>query len=273
MDHAIRCDVHTHTMFSRHAYSTIGECVAAAQTMGLELLGSTDHYSVMLTAVKPTAPEYLREFQHFINFGVWPREWDGVTVLRGVEADIVDLKGNLFGWNIMLREGITGRMFEEAHSLKSHVWRNIDYAIASIHDATFAERANVARTTDMYVHVLEDPKVLMLGHLGRNGVPFDVDEVLLAAKGLGKLIEINEHSFAPQFAACHDRCRRLAERCAELGVMISTGSDAHIAHDVGRFDFVLSMLEEIDFPQELVATRSKKEFLGVLGKSQHLRGA
>ncbi len=273
MDHAIRCDVHTHTMFSRHAYSTIGECVAAAQAVGLELIGSTDHYSAMLTAVKPTAPEYLREFQHFINFGVWPRECDGVTVLRGVEADIVDLKGNLFGWNIMLREGITGRMFEKAHSLKDHVWRGIDYAIASIHDATFAERASVSRTTDMYLRVLEDPKVLILGHLGRNGVPFDVDEVLLAARDHGKLIELNEHSFAPQFAACHDRCRRLAERCAELGVMISTGSDAHIAHDVGRFDFVLSMLEEIDFPQELVATRSKKDFLAVLGRAQRLRGA
>ena len=41
-------DVHTHTLFSRHAYSTIQENVTAAKAQGLELLGSTDHFSSML---------------------------------------------------------------------------------------------------------------------------------------------------------------------------------------------------------------------------------
>lgn len=260
----ITCDVHTHTLFSRHAYSTIGECVAAARAEGLELLGSTDHYSAMLTAVSPRVPEYLREYQYLINFGVWPRVWDGVRVLRGVEADIVDLEGNCFGWNIVLREGITGRAFRHECTLKELVWRGIDYVIASIHDPTFAEGASLAQTTEMYIRVLSDPKVLILGHLGRNGVPFDIDAVLLAAKEQGKLIEINEHSFAPKFASCHERCRHIAERCAELGVMISTGSDAHIAYDVGRFDAVRDMLGEIHFPQGLIATRSAQAFMDLL---------
>ena len=32
----ILCDTHTHTIFSRHAYSTIEECVRAAAERGLE---------------------------------------------------------------------------------------------------------------------------------------------------------------------------------------------------------------------------------------------
>ena len=40
----LKCDVHTHTLYSRHAYSTILENVAAAKEAGLELLGSTDHF-------------------------------------------------------------------------------------------------------------------------------------------------------------------------------------------------------------------------------------
>ena len=44
----LRCDVHTHTLYSRHAYSTILENVHAAKEAGLELLGSTDHFSSML---------------------------------------------------------------------------------------------------------------------------------------------------------------------------------------------------------------------------------
>ena len=261
----LACDVHTHTIFSRHAYSTIGECVAAARAAGLELLGSTDHYSAMISAAAPDAPALLRDYQHFINFKVWPRVWDGVRVLHGVEADIVDLDGHLFGWDIMLREGITGRAFRVPNTLKDQVWKGIDYAVASIHDKTFAEGATIARATNMYLRVLDDPKVLILGHLGRTGVPFDVDAVLLAAKERGKLIEINEHSFADHYGSgAHQRCRRLAERCAELGVMIATATDAHIACDVGRFDAVSALLDEIHFPQELVATRSAQAFLDLL---------
>ena len=260
------CDTHTHTLFSRHAYSTIGECVAAAKAAGLELLGSTDHYSAMISVSSPNNPAYLRDYQHFINFKVWPREWDGVYVLRGAEADIVDLDGHLFGWDVVLHEGITGRAFSVAHTLQEDVWRNIDYAIASIHNDDFTKDASLAQTTDMYVRALQDPKVLILGHPGRAGVPFELDPVLLAAKELGKLIEINEHSFARHYDnGRKEACCRIACRCAELGVRIAVGSDAHIACDVGRFDVVAALLDKIHFPSELVATRSKESFLDALG--------
>ena len=251
------CDVHTHTLFSRHAYSTVGECVSAARSAGLQLMGSTDHYSCMTSTTL-----HVRDYQYFINFDVWPRMWNGVLVLRGVEADIVDLEGHLFGWDIHLSEGITGRAFSHQLTLQEYVWRNLDYAIASIHDKTFTESATCAQTTEMYVRALDDPKVLILGHSGRSGVPFDVDVVLRAAKERGKLIEINEHSFAQHYGSTtHDTCRHIAERCAELGVMIATGTDAHIACDVGRFDKTAALLEEIHFPLELIATRDAQTFL------------
>jgi len=262
------CDVHTHTLESRHAYSTIGECVAAAKAAGLELLGSTDHYSSMLYPVPRDERQYLRNYQYFINFEMWPRVWDGVYVLHGVEADIVDLDGHLFGWDICLTEGITGKAFRWQQSMKDHLWRGIDYAIASIHNDEFTFGATLAQTTNMYIRALDDPKVLIVGHPGRAGVPFDVDAVLLAAKERGKLIEINEHSFAPHYGArCRTACRQIAERCAELGVMIAISTDAHIACDVGRFDAVQALLEEIHFPRELVATRDAATFIDVLNKA------
>ena len=42
-----RCDVHTHTVASRHAYSTVEENVRAASERGVDLLGVTDHFSCM----------------------------------------------------------------------------------------------------------------------------------------------------------------------------------------------------------------------------------
>jgi putative hydrolase len=259
----IACDVHTHTLYSRHAYSTIGECVHAAAGAGLELLGSTDHFGAMLFTTNDA-----RNFQHFINFGVWPRVWEGVVVMHGCEADIMDLEGHLFGWDVPVDRDITQRPRETTTTLKDFVFRGADYAIASIHNDAPMAGAPLAATTQMYLNVLEDPKVLILGHVGRAGVPFDLDEVLTAAKEKGKLIEINEHSLEGRHAEeAHGRCRAIAERCAELGVMVSTATDAHIYPSVGQFTRVRALLDEVHFPQELVATRDSRTFLGVVERA------
>lgn len=254
------CDVHTHTIFSRHAYSTIEENVRAASDQGLELLGSADHYSDMLFE-----EQTIRNFQFFTNQAVWPRLWHGVRLLRACEADIVDLEGHLFGWNIPCPTGITGGAQPEGSTLQSVVFRNLDYVVASIHGKAFAEDASLAETTDMYVRALQHPKVLIVGHPGRAGVPFDVHEVVRAAKDAHKLIEINNHSFDGHFQErSYAPCRKIAEACAEEGVPIAVSSDAHICADIGKLDQAAAFLDEIHFPQELVATRSAEAFIGAL---------
>ena len=115
MTYSIRGDVHTHTLFSRHAYSTIEENVRAAADAGLELLGSADHFSGMLFC-----EQHLRNFQYFINMGIWPRTWHGVTVLRGCEVDIVGLRGELFGQDIPVGANITGQpLLPRAHPVRT----------------------------------------------------------------------------------------------------------------------------------------------------------
>lgn len=260
----ILCDTHTHTLFSRHAYSTLEENVRAAAEAGLELLGSTDHFSSMLNStVGFEGNPDLRDYQFFINQDVWPRVWYGVTVLRGVEADIVDLDGNLFGHGFPQPRNISLGLYRQALDLDERVLRGMDYAIASIHGKCFAEGASTAETTRMYVRALENPKVLILGHIGRSGLDFDVDEVVGAARDLHKLIEINETSLAHR-AERSSRCRLIAQRCAELGCQISVGSDAHICCDIGRFGTVEALLEDIAFPEELVANRNREAFLSAL---------
>lgn len=257
MTYPFKCDVHTHTLASRHAYSTILENVAAARDAGLELLGCTDHFSDMLYPERD-----IRNFQNFINSVVWPRVHDGVVLLRGAEADIVSLDGRLFGQDVACPLSIVGRAYKQEKSLFERVTDGLDYLIASVHAPMFAEGATIARTTEMYVRALENPKVLILGHTGRSGVPFDIDEVLAVAREKHKLIELNEHSLSGGSGERHlEACRAIAERCAELGVGVSVSTDSHIAPAIGRARRVPAMLEEIGFPPELVATRSAAAFL------------
>ena len=261
-----RCDTHTHTLYSRHAYSTVRENVVAARDAGLELLGVTDHFSDMLFPNTDLSHGSLRDYQHFINMRVWPRSWEGVTLLRGMEADVRTLEGRLFGQDIEVVEDITGRPVRRVSTLYDRAAAGCDYVIASVHYKNFADGAPLAQTTEMYLGALAQPKVLMLGHTGRAGVPFDVREVVGEAARRGKLIEINEHSLDTRGREGRTwaSCAEIARACAELGCQIAVNTDAHVCCDVGRFSSALSMLEEIGFPQELVATRSAEAFLAAM---------
>ncbi len=70
--YTIKCDTHTHTLYSRHAFSTIEENVRAAAEQGMELLATTDHFSDMLY------PEvHIRHYQYLFNQDMLPRTWHG----------------------------------------------------------------------------------------------------------------------------------------------------------------------------------------------------
>ena len=255
------CDTHTHTLYSRHAYSTIRENVLAAKDAGLELLGSTEHFSDMLFPGATLTHADVRDFQFFDNMGIWPREWEGVRVLHGCEVDIRGLDGQLFGDHIVLTADIVARPMRRPQVLSERVFSHCDYVIASVHLDDFARGATVAQGTEMYLNVLHRDKVLTLGHTGRSGVVYDLDEVIGEAARLHKLIEINEHSLEMGRESTTGSCRAIAQKCAELGCQIAVNTDAHICTQVGHVDNALAMLEEIHFPQELIATRSAEAFL------------
>lgn len=257
------CDVHTHTLFSRHAYSTLRENVLAARDAGLELLGTTEHFSDMLFAGASLEHADMRDYQYFINFGIWPETWEGVRVLHGCEADIRGLDGELFGDRILVDENIVGTPIEPT-TLSDRVLAGCDYAIASVHYKGFAADATEAQGTEMYLGALRRDKVLILGHTGRSGVCYDIREVVREAARLHKLIEINEHTFDCRGAGTRATCRKIAEVCAELGCGIAVNTDSHICTSIGQVPHALAMLEEIDFPQELIATRSAEAFLAAM---------
>ncbi len=257
-----KCDIHTHTFFSRHAYSTINENIQAASALGLEVLGSADHFSSMLFSDY----ECEKNYQYLSCSKDWPREWMGVTLLRGVEADIVDKEGHLFGDDIILDKGMTGDSFRGGKTRTLYRWTTgkLDYVIASIHGKAFTSDMTPVQITEMYLNALRRPEVLMLGHIGRTGLPVDVDEIVRVSGELRKPIEINEHSFVFPDDGINSRCRKIAERCAEMGTMLAVSTDAHICCGIGKADRALAMLEEIHFPQELIATKDRETFLKVL---------
>ena len=79
-------DLHTHTIMSGHAFSTLQEMVCAARDKGLEYLGISDYGPAVPGACDPI---------YFRNLYVVPREIDGVKLLMGAELNILDYSGTL----------------------------------------------------------------------------------------------------------------------------------------------------------------------------------
>jgi len=61
-------------------------------------------------------------------------------------------------------------------------------------------------------------------------------------------------------AGCEENCRDFAIECKKQGVRIVCGSDAHISFDVGRFDRIYKLLDEVLMPEELIMNTSTDKF-------------
>ncbi|MDD6033999.1 MAG: phosphatase [Oscillospiraceae bacterium] len=253
--YTVKVDPHTHTLFSGHAYSTIGENLAQAAKQGLTGLGTADHAGPEFYTVRDGLPQW----GYLLNTSALPREVDGVRLLSSAEIDIVDLEGHTACWD--LRPPAE----PDAMPIGERLLRTRDYAIASFHFFDGCRDGSFSQYTEMYQNVLRNPLIQILGHPCRPGFDFDMDEIVRTARAEHKLLEINEHSFDSP-ARITDRCRQLAIKCAEEGTSIVVSSDAHSAWFVGKFDRALAMLEEIHFPAELIANRSLEDFMAAVGK-------
>ena len=78
-------DLHTHTIASGHAYSTIKEMAIAAEEKGIRLLGITEHSKGM--------PGSCQDI-YFSNLRVVDRKIGEVALAMGVELNIIDYDGN-----------------------------------------------------------------------------------------------------------------------------------------------------------------------------------
>lgn len=243
----LKADLHTHTVASGHAFSTVTELAQAAAGTGIELIAVTDH--------GPSVPQGAHPW-YFWNLKVVPSVLDGVRVLKGCEANPSEESEN----------GI---------DLPDEILRFLDFVAVGFHPLTGFDGRDVKRNTEALVRVISNPFVDQITHPG-NGheFPVDVDVVVSAAVAHDVILELNDHSFAPTSSRSKgaDFERAFAEAARDGGARIAIGSDAHYALHVGRFDAALAVADELGIAEDRLVNRdaaSVLEFL--LGKRQRPR--
>lgn len=217
-------DLHTHTIASGHAYSTLKENVEAAKERGLAALGISDH--------APAMPGGAHSF-YFGNFKVIRETIMGVRIYMGIEANVLDYEGTIDGG-----EELVGKL---------------RYVIASLHPPCIVS-GTAEQNTRALVGAMRNPFVKIIGHPDDDRFPLDYEELVSAAKRENVALELNNSSFCPGSGRVNARknVRVLLNLCRFRDVPVIMSSDAHIYYDIGEMTHCEAILRELDFPPELV---------------------
>ena len=227
----IELDTHTHTVLSGHAYGTLKENAQAAAEIGLKGFVCADH--------GPEIPGAAPAFTLTAVLDGLPDCIEGVRLIKGAEANIMDRTGRL--------------------DLEEPFLRVTEFVVASLHTISFPP-ADRETNTSAVLGAIANPWVDCIGHPGNPKYPIDYEVLVLETKALGKVIEINNHSF--KYRRGSDvNCRRIIGLCRTHSVPIVVSSDAHSSYGVGHFERALAVLEEENFPQELILNGNFDRFM------------
>lgn len=218
----IEVETHCHTVASTHAYSTVIEIAKAAHEKGLKAVAITDH--------GPMIPDGAHLW-HFGNLRCLPPVIEGVRILHGVEANIIDYDGNI--------------------DIPEATLKELDWVIASYHNSP----GTIEQHTNSYMKLCGNPYIDVIGHSGTDAFKYDYEKVIPVFKQKGKIVEINSHSFEVR-AGAQENCKKIALLCKKHRVPVVVSSDAHFCFSVGDVGEALEMLSSIGFPEELILNKS-----------------
>ena len=234
----IELDMHTHTLASGHAFSTLQEMAKAGAEKGLKLLGITEHTPGIPGTCDPI---------YFRNLHVVPRQMYGIELMLGAEINILDGEGNL--------------------DADEELMRRLDIRIAGIHLLCYKHGTKEENTHGM-VQAIRHPYIQMISHPGDGTAQLDFEPMVLASKECGTLLEINNSSLKPtrNKVDARDNNRELLRLCKKYEVPVILGSDAHISFDIVNYEYLYPLLQETEFPEEMIVNRSVEVFKKSLKK-------
>lgn len=237
-------DLHVHTVASGHAFSTVMEIAKAASLKGIEVVALTDHGPALPGGAHP---------YHFWNLRVVPRELEGVRLLRGIEANIINDDGEI--------------------DLAPEILDSLDVVHATFHNGCGYERGDQAKNTEVLIKAMDNPRVDFIAHPGSDYFPLDLEAVVEAALNRGIAIELNNSSLLETTSrpGAKERDLELAKLAARKGLPVVVSSDAHIATDVGNFVAAVELAELASIPEELVLNSSLERVLDYLAERRKAR--
>ncbi len=232
----IELDVHTHTIASGHAFSTVQEMARSASEKGIKLLGITEH--------TPGIPGTC-ELIYFRNLHVVPRQMYGVELMLGAEINITDAKGTL--------------------DIDDDLMSRLDLRIAGIHSLCYNPGTTEENTGGM-ITAISHPHIDIISHPGDGTADLLFEPIVKAAKEHHTLLEINNSSLKPvrHKESARGNNLEILRLCKRYEVPVILGSDAHISFDIADYGYLYPLLAETEFPEALIMNSDIARFKSYL---------
>ncbi|MBL7150914.1 DNA polymerase/3'-5' exonuclease PolX [Candidatus Microgenomates bacterium] len=232
--HDVLGDLHCHSDWNG-GENPIKEIVKAAQAMGYQYLGISDH------------TKFLR-IEHGLN----------EKQLSQQRKEIDKLNQKLKGFKI-LQGAETNVLNDGSIDIKDEALKKLDYAIAGVHSSFKMERE---RMTEQIIKAMKNPYIKILAHptgrilKRRDEYQCDFDKILRAAKQFNVALEINAY---PERLDLNDQNIR---RAKEAGVKMVINTDSHHKDQLRFMEFGIAQArrgwaEKID----IINTQSLEKLL------------
>ncbi len=226
--------LHCHTNYSDGS-NTVEQLALACRDAGYQYVGITDHSQAAAYAGGLKGDDLARQADEIdeVNARI-----DGIRVLKGVEADILQ----------------DGRIDYEEQVLE-----RLDFVIASVHSRfNMGEREMTARI----LAAMDNPYLTIVGHptgrllLSRDPYGLDLDAIIAKAAATGVALEINADPHRL------DLDWRVLRRVRDQGATISIGADAHNLAGILYVDYGVAMARKGWLgPHDILNARPVDEFL------------
>ncbi len=232
-------DLHIHTNYS-DGLASIEKMVLKARELGHKYIAITDH-SNSLSIVKGLDREkivrYLKEIDK-IN-----EKYDDITVLKGMELDILEDGSLPYGSDILIQ---------------------FDIVLGAVHSKF---KLSKEQETERLIKAIKSPYIKVISHIsGRligKRAPLDLDyqEIFKVLKEEGKFLEINSQ---PSRLDVNDI---LAREAKEMGVKFVINSDAHSQMQLEYLKYGINQARRGWLEKDDIAnTKGLNEFLQILNR-------
>jgi putative hydrolase len=230
----LKIDLHLHTVASGHAQCTLVEYIKQAKKLNMEVIGISDH--------GPDNKETLTTEVYFRTLNRLPEVIDGIRVLQGIEANIINEMGEIDASNELV-----GRL---------------DFIMAGFHENAGYIDQGKEGNTDTLVKLIKSGKVDIITHpFNTRAYDVDMNKISEEACRNDVLSEVNLSYIKGKKVQPFTipNLKTIIEVVKKNKKKVILGSDSHNIWELGDDSSLDSIKKEIGLTDDLIINNYPKE--------------
>lgn len=234
-----KIDLHLHTIASGHAHNTILEYINQAKRLKMKSIGISEH--------GPKNEETIVSEIYFGALSRMPKYINGIRILKGIEANIINKKGDL--------------------DIGDKSRNELDYVMANIHPYAGYSDLGMAGNTKTLINTIKSGKINVVTHPFWTRI-FDVDVKKISEEACRNnvLLEMNVHYAAKykDYAFVISNLKIIIDTVKKYKMKVIIGSDSHNIWELGDDSPIKTIKKDIGLTEDLIINNYPKELFKLL---------